>query len=138
MIEGKQNRNKPPPDGDANERPGWDGIVRSEAAELQQHDPILQATMLSSRSRLTGHALEAQLAIDELSDGLRDELKKKLAPTVKDLKAILASGGSYQDMRKRLIDLYRDWDPKDAQQVLKRAMLAAQLIGRVSRATERN
>ena len=138
MIEGKQNRNKPPPDGDANERPGWDGIVRSEAAELQQHDPILQATMLSSRSRLTGHALEAQLAIDELSDGLRDELKKKLAPTVKDLKAILASGGSYQDMRKRLIDLYRDWDPQDAQQVLKRAMLAAQLIGRVSRAEERN
>ena len=61
MIEGKQNRNKPPPDGDANERPGWDGIVRSEAAELQQHDPVVRATMLSSRSRLAGHALEDDL-----------------------------------------------------------------------------
>ena len=133
MLEGKQRRTRPPPDGDLNERPGlpaaWDGIVRSEAAELEP-------TALS-RSHLAGASLRGQLAVDELVEGLRDDLKRKLAPTVKELSKILASSTTYQERRKRILDLYRDWDPSDVRVVLERSLIAAQLIGRVTGAKAR-
>lgn len=157
MVEGKRNRTKPPPDSDANERPGFYGYgLDFESPLIENLFPGQMATPSGgsgdvprdstssvraarlSRGHLTGHAMRGQLAIDELVDGLRDDLKERLAPTVRELKTILVSATTYAERRKRLIDLYRDWDPKDVRVILERAMIAAQLIGRVSSAHERS
>lgn len=129
MLEGNRSRTRPPPDGDVNERPGFPGWGIDFGAEL----------VTNSRGHLTGHSLKGQLAIDRLSDGLRDELKKKLAPTIGKLKAIaLSDSMAYAEKRKRIIDLYRDWDPSDVRVILERSLVAAQLIGRVSSAHGRH
>jgi hypothetical protein len=136
MLEGKRARTKPPPDGDSLERPGFPGWALDFGAKVVESDPT--QTLSRKHGHLTGHALKGQLAIDELAEGLRDELKKKLAPTVTKLGEIIATSSSYSERRKRIVDLYRDWDPKDVRVLLERSMIAAQLIGRLSSASERS
>lgn len=138
LLEGKKRRALPPPGGDINERPGTAGWgLDPDASMIEYAAPETPAKFLS-RGHLKGHSLKGQLAIDELTEGLRDGLKKQLAPTVGKLKEILATSSSYAERRKRIVDLYRTWDPTDVREILERSMIAAQMIGRLSSRRERD
>ena len=90
-----------------------------------------------SREHLEGYKLKGQLAIDALTRGLTKELTKQLEPTVDKLQKIVEGSDSYSERRKKIIELYRGWDPKDVRAILQRAMIAANLIGRVVSAADR-
>jgi hypothetical protein len=138
LAEGKKRRSRPPPSGTVNERPGTPGWGLGEDDVLIEYASPEIAAKFLNRGHLKGHSLKGQLAIDQLTDGLRDELKNEMAPTVVALKKIIATSSSYAEMRKRVIDLYRDWDPSDVRNIVERSVIAAQLIGRVTSAKGRN
>lgn len=154
MIEGKLRRTRPSPDGDSYERPGLPGWgLDQQAAMLENLTPPAppaddvpdgrggtasgEKEEQLSRAHLDGFKLKGQLAVDALTKGLTRELKAQMAPTVGKLTKIIQSSDGYSERRKKIVELYRDWDPKDVRAILQRAMIAANLIGRVASAAER-
>ncbi len=105
--------------------------------EPSEDDDGEDKTEKLSRGHLEGSKLKGQLAIDVLTRGLTKELRQQMKPTVSKLHEIVMSSDSYSDRRRKIVELYRDWDPRDVRAILQRALIAANLIGRVSSAGDR-
>jgi phage gp29-like protein len=110
----------PPAPGAAGEGPG---------EKEPPTDKALAAMFLATKP---SGALRGQAYADAVADKARERATQALKPDVMHVLGAVAASNSYDELKGRLIELYGNMEPSHFAVILQRAMLLAELAGRLA------
>lgn len=124
----------PPPGGDVVERPEDD----PEDVEEEPLSPGLPQ-FINRRNTATAKrgARKGQLFVDDMADAAKAAGANAMDPTRQALLAICQSAENYDEIRTRVKDLYAGMKPGQMRKIVEQAIVAAQLVGRLSAEVDR-
>lgn len=128
VLNGKVRDTPPGPGADVNERPPTPTPTDGEVQSIE-----------ARRARRVGSKpgqIKGRVRVDELVDAAKAVGAKALDPRKEALLHICRTAESWDEMRGAIKSLYKDMKPSQLREILEKAYMAAQLLGRLTSAVD--